>query len=91
MSCKEYKFGEEFERIRQKVDTAIEAKDVIVDNTENGLSSNNVQDALLEQVTKNKIDVGFTVKSGYTRMHPNLEIKDGIECTVEDGGELLIL
>lgn len=37
---------------------------------------------------KNRITASFKVKAGWTKLHPNLEIPEGKEVIVEDGGEI---
>lgn len=40
---------------------------------------------------RNRTFTDFTIKNGFTCMHPNLIIPDGKIVTVEDGGELIVL
>lgn len=47
-------------------------------------------DLELGWTVKNIAKAPFTVKSGYTRMYPNLSIPTGTTITVETGGELQV-
>lgn len=41
--------------------------------------------------TKNDTIVSFTVQNGFSRVHPNLGIADGLQVDIEDGGELIVV
>ena len=61
------------------------------DQDENGFASDNVQDALLEISSKNEPIADITVKTGQTRLHPDLKIAQGITVKVEAGGRLILI
>ena len=41
--------------------------------------------------TENEFDLDVTIPTGFTRLAHDFEIADGIEVTIEDGAELLVL
>ena len=40
---------------------------------------------------RNSIYFNIVVKADFTRLQPNAVILDGIEVTIEDGGEMIVL
>ena len=41
--------------------------------------------------TENEFDLDVTIPSGFARLAHDFEVADGIEVTIEDGAELLVL
>ena len=68
------------------------ANSIPYDNQNTGLQTDNLQEFIDGGIiVKNISPVQYSVASGYTRMHPNLVISEGIEITIDDGGELIVL
>jgi hypothetical protein len=40
---------------------------------------------------RNEIISPMTIRSGYTHIHPNAKIKEGIDVVVEEDGELAVI
>lgn len=67
------------------------ARNCKISEANSWLSSDNAEDATLEQVTRDTPSVDIYVPSNHTRMHPNLGIDDNTNVDVSDDSELLVI
>ena len=67
------------------------ATNVEISKNNTWLSASNIENATLEQVSRNIPNVNIIIPPNYTRVHPNLSVTDTTEVDVQLNGELIVL